>query len=53
MQILDQYDFGGMKLHDVAVTPDGTRLLGVGPLLESPTGLHPSKSPAEKRLAGA
>ncbi|KAF8146964.1 hypothetical protein K438DRAFT_1944325 [Mycena galopus ATCC 62051] len=48
--ILDQYDFGRMKLHDVAVTPDGTRLLGVGPLLESPTGLHPSKSPAEKRL---
>ncbi|KAF7360499.1 Catabolite degradation [Mycena venus] len=48
--ILDQYDFGPMKLHDVAVTPDGTRLLGVGPLLQSPTGLHPSKSPAEKRL---
>ncbi|KAF7344445.1 Catabolite degradation [Mycena sanguinolenta] len=48
--ILDQYDFGMMKLHDVAVTPDGTRLLGVGPLLESPSGLHPSKSPAEKRL---
>ncbi|KAJ7185449.1 hypothetical protein C8R46DRAFT_1060616 [Mycena filopes] len=48
--ILDQYDFGQMKLHDVAVTPDGTRLLGVGPLLESPTGLHPSRSPAEKRL---
>ncbi|KAF7318793.1 Catabolite degradation [Mycena chlorophos] len=49
--VLDQYDFGRMKLHDVAVTPDGVRLLGVGPLLESPTGLHPSKSPAEKRLA--
>ncbi|KAJ7104489.1 WD40 repeat-like protein [Mycena belliarum] len=49
--ILDQYNFGRMKLHDVAVTPDGTRLLGVGPLLESPTGLQPSKSPAEKRLA--
>ncbi|KAJ7754565.1 hypothetical protein B0H16DRAFT_1542795 [Mycena metata] len=48
--VLDQYDFGHMKLHDVAVTPDGTRLLGVGPLLQSPTGLHPSKSPAEKRL---
>ncbi|KAF7344472.1 Catabolite degradation [Mycena sanguinolenta] len=49
-KILDEYDFGMMKLHDVAVTPDGTRLLGVGPLLESPSGLHPSKSPAEKRL---
>ncbi|KAJ7126166.1 hypothetical protein C8R44DRAFT_618507 [Mycena epipterygia] len=49
--ILDQYDFGPMKLHDVAVTPDGLRLLGVGPLVRSPTGLLPSKSPAEKRLA--
>ncbi|KAJ7167367.1 WD40-repeat-containing domain protein [Mycena crocata] len=49
--ILDQYDFGSIKLHDVAVTPDGTRLLGVGPLLISPSGLQPSKSPAEKRLA--
>ncbi|KAJ6588691.1 hypothetical protein B0H19DRAFT_1248309 [Mycena capillaripes] len=44
-QVLDQYDFGCMKLHDVADMPDGTRLVGVGPLLESPTGLHPSKSP--------
>jgi hypothetical protein len=52
-QILDQYDFGPMKLHDVAVTPDGTRLLGVGPLLQSPTGLQPSKSRGEKRLVGA
>ncbi|KAJ7742718.1 WD40 repeat-like protein [Mycena maculata] len=49
--VLEQYDFGKMKLHDVAVTPDGVRLLGVGPLLESPTGRQPSKSPAEKRLA--
>ncbi|KAJ6495374.1 WD40 repeat-like protein [Mycena sanguinolenta] len=48
--ILDQYYFGRMKLHNVAVTPDGTRLLGVGLLLESPSGLRPSRSPAEKRL---
>ncbi|KAG6908170.1 hypothetical protein DXG01_005870 [Tephrocybe rancida] len=48
--ILDQYDFGRMKLHDVAVTPDSLRLIGVGPLLESPDGLQPSKSRAEKRL---
>jgi len=41
-----------MKLHDVAVTPDCSRLIGVGPLLESPTGLRPSKSRAEKRLVG-
>ncbi|CAK5261896.1 unnamed protein product [Mycena citricolor] len=48
--VLATYDFGRTKLHDVTVTPDGVRLLGVGPLLESPTGLHPSRSPAEKRL---
>lgn len=48
--ILDQYNFGSMKLHDVAVTPDGLRLIGVGPLLASPNGLQPSKSRAEKRL---
>lgn len=41
-----------MKLQDVAVSPDSIHLLGVGPLLESPTGLQPSKSRAEKRLAG-
>ncbi|KAJ3806883.1 hypothetical protein F5876DRAFT_90859 [Lentinula aff. lateritia] len=48
--VLGRYDFGSMKLQDVAVTPDCTRLLGVGPLLESPNGLRPSKSRAEKRL---
>ncbi|KAJ4467107.1 hypothetical protein C8R41DRAFT_64960 [Lentinula lateritia] len=49
-KVLGTYDFGNMKLQDVAVTPDCTRLLGVGPLLESPNGLRPSKSRAEKRL---
>lgn len=52
IQVLGTYDFGNMKLQDVAVTPDCTRLLGVGPLLESPNGLRPSKSRAEKRLTG-
>ncbi|KAG6888956.1 hypothetical protein C0992_006949 [Termitomyces sp. T32_za158] len=49
-KILDQYDFGHVRLHDVAVTPDSLRLIGVGPLLESPDGLQPSKSRVEKRL---
>ncbi|KAJ4474338.1 hypothetical protein J3R30DRAFT_3295652 [Lentinula aciculospora] len=49
-KVLGTYDFGSMKLQDVAVTPDCSRLLGVGPLLESPNGLRPSKSRAEKRL---
>jgi hypothetical protein len=47
------YDFGRVKLHDIAVAPDKIRLLGVGPLMESPTGLNPSKCRAEKRLIGA
>ncbi|KDR80328.1 hypothetical protein GALMADRAFT_242702 [Galerina marginata CBS 339.88] len=49
-KVLDQYDFGNMKLHDVAITPDSLRILGVGPLLRSPSGLQPSKSRVEKRL---
>ncbi|KAH8828264.1 quinon protein alcohol dehydrogenase-like superfamily [Flagelloscypha sp. PMI_526] len=49
-EILAEYDFGAVRLHDVAITPDQHRLLAVGPLLESPSGLHPSTSRAEKRL---
>lgn len=49
---LDEYDFGNVKLHDVAVLPDMSRIIGVGPLRESPTGLQPSKSRVEKRLVG-
>ncbi|KAK2461255.1 hypothetical protein APHAL10511_006782 [Amanita phalloides] len=49
--VLGSYDFGNMKLQDVAVSPDSTHLLGVGPLLVSPSGLQPSKSRPEKRLA--
>ncbi|KAF9031656.1 WD40 repeat-like protein [Hymenopellis radicata] len=52
--VMGQYDFYPVKLHDVAVTPDGIRLLGVGPLLESKDHLRPSKPRSvEKRLAGA
>ncbi|KAF9530279.1 hypothetical protein CPB83DRAFT_851296 [Crepidotus variabilis] len=47
---IDRYEFANMKIHDVAVTPDGVRMLGVGPLLRSPTGLQPSKSRGEKRI---
>ncbi|KAE9393814.1 WD40 repeat-like protein [Gymnopus androsaceus JB14] len=49
--VIGIYDFGNIKLQDVTVTPDGVRLLGVGPLLQSPDGLLPSRSRAEKRLA--
>jgi len=39
-----------VKLQDIAITPDSQRLVSVGVLLRSPTGLHPSKSRAEKRI---
>ncbi|KAG1895019.1 uncharacterized protein F5891DRAFT_1254189 [Suillus fuscotomentosus] len=38
-KVLDSYHFGRIQLHNVAVTPDGQRLLGVGPLLAAPLGL--------------
>ncbi len=41
-----------MKLYSVAVTPDGVRFVGVGPLLRSPHDLQPSKSRVEKRIVG-
>ncbi|KAG2032999.1 WD40-repeat-containing domain protein [Suillus americanus] len=43
-RVLDSYYFGGIQLHNVAVTPDGQRLLGVGPLLAAPNGMHPSRT---------
>ncbi|KAG1805570.1 WD40-repeat-containing domain protein [Suillus subaureus] len=43
-RVLDSYHFGGIQLHSVAVTPDGQRLLGVGPLLAAPNGMHPSRT---------
>jgi hypothetical protein len=39
-------------MHDVAVTPDGERLIGVGTLLSSSDGLQPSRCRAEKRIIG-
>jgi len=39
-----------MKLRDVATTPDSQRLVGVGHLRQSPTGLQPSRSRVEKRI---
>ncbi|OJA19671.1 hypothetical protein AZE42_02823 [Rhizopogon vesiculosus] len=39
-RVLDSYHFGRIQLRNVAVTPDGQRLLGVGPLLAAPNGLH-------------
>jgi WD40 repeat protein len=53
LKVIDSYNFGRIQLHNVAVTPDGQRLLGVGPLLAAPNGLHPSRSTrVEKRIIG-
>ncbi|KAG1841235.1 hypothetical protein DFJ58DRAFT_748510 [Suillus subalutaceus] len=50
-KVLDSYHFGRIQLHNVVVTPDGQRLLGVGPLLAAPNGLHPSRTTrVEKRI---
>ncbi|KAG2343040.1 hypothetical protein BDR05DRAFT_976122 [Suillus weaverae] len=49
--VLDTYRFNRVSIHDVAITPDlQWLLLGVGPVLYSPKGLHPSKSRVEKQL---
>jgi hypothetical protein len=52
LQVLDTYHFDRVFIHDVAITPDLQRLLGVGPILHSPKGLQPSKSRVEKQLLG-
>ncbi|KAF8842942.1 hypothetical protein BDN67DRAFT_925392 [Paxillus ammoniavirescens] len=48
--ILERYAFHRVVIHDVAATPDSLRLLVVGPVMSSPTGLQPSKSRVEKQL---
>ncbi|KAI0301606.1 WD40-repeat-containing domain protein [Multifurca ochricompacta] len=49
-KVLDTYHFERLMIHDVSVTSDGQRLLGVGTLLSSTDGLQPSRCRAEKRI---
>lgn len=49
-KVLDTYHFDRLMIHDVSVTQDGQRLLGVGTLLSSSDGLQPSRCRAEKRI---
>ena len=51
-KILATYRLPRLLLHDVAVTPDMQRMLGVATLLESPNGLQPHKARKEKRIIG-
>jgi len=50
--VLDSYHVDRFMVHDVALTPDGERLIGVGTLLSSSDGLRPSSCRAEKRIIG-
>ncbi len=49
-KVLDTYHFERLMIHDVSVTQDGQRLLGVGTLLSSGDGLQPSRCRAEKQI---
>ena len=51
-KVLDSYHFDRLMVHDVAVSPDGERLIGVGTLLSSGDGLQPSRCRAEKGIIG-
>ena len=51
-KVLNTYHFDRLMMHDVAVTPDGERLIGVGTLLSSGDDLRPSRCRAEKRIIG-
>lgn len=46
----DYYKFSNINLHAVGLTPDSQRLLGVGTLQKSPTGLLPDEARPEKRI---
>jgi len=49
-KVLDTYHLDRLLIHDVAVTPDQERFIGVGTLLSSSDGLRPSRCRAEKRI---
>ncbi|KAI6012352.1 hypothetical protein EDC04DRAFT_2579829, partial [Pisolithus marmoratus] len=49
--VLGTYELGQVRLHNVAVTEDCQRLIGVGPSITRPDGPHPSRhTRVEKRL---
>lgn len=49
-KVLDTHHFERLMMHDISVTQDGQRILGVGTLLSSGDGLQPSRCRAEKRI---
>ncbi|KAG0705772.1 WD40-repeat-containing domain protein [Suillus ampliporus] len=50
-EVLDTYSFGRVELRRVVVTSDGNRIIGIGPIMAAPNGLHPSRpTRVEKRI---
>ncbi|KAF8510291.1 WD40 repeat-like protein [Hysterangium stoloniferum] len=49
-KILASHNLTPLNPHDVAITPDGQRILAVGTLTASPDGLQPHKARKEKRI---
>lgn len=49
-KVLDTHHFERLMMHDISVTQDGQRIIGVGTLLSSGDGLQPSRCRAEKRI---
>jgi hypothetical protein len=50
---VETHELDRLEIHDVAITPDEERMLGVGILKTTKGGLQPSMSRVEKRLVGA
>ncbi|KZV75898.1 WD40 repeat-like protein [Peniophora sp. CONT] len=46
---VDVFHFDRLKIHDVSVTPDGARMLGVGTMLTTKEGIYPNDS-TEKQI---
>lgn len=49
-KIIDQFSFRYIELHAARVTPDSSRLVGVGTFLQSPTGSRPDKAKPELKI---
>lgn len=52
IQVLAEYSFDRLEIHDISIAVDGIRLLAVATLLESSSGFKSSRCRAEKRIIG-
>ncbi|KAG1735358.1 WD40-repeat-containing domain protein, partial [Suillus paluster] len=52
-KVLDTYSLGRVELRRIVVTSDGNRIIGIGPVMAAPNGMHPSRpTRVEKRIIG-